>query len=374
MRVLQVLPALNIGGVERATLDMVAALRHAFPITYVASQGGSLLNNLERLGGTHFTLPLASKNPLQMLLNAYDLAQLIRTHSIELVHARSRAPAWSALWAARWTKTPFITTYHGTYLSSNAVKTYYNSVMTRGDQVIAISQFIAQYILQQHQNRSPKVRLIREGIDTDVFDPQKVPPEAALDLRKSWDIPENAVVILLPGRVSRIKGQTVFIEALRQLNVPNVFGVILGPDQPNSTYPTEVRQLSEGLPLRRILNTPIPRVAYAAADFVVYPSVTPEAFGRVTAETGAMERVIIASDLGATPELCQPGVTGCLVTPNDPSALAGTLQKALVMSPQERLAMGKAARAYMIKNFSLKRMCEETIALYQEILEKKKAA
>lgn len=367
LRVLQVLPELNIGGVERVTLDMVAALRQIFPTTYVASNGGSLLPELEQLGGTHFTLPLASKNPLQMMRNAKSLIQLIRTHNIQVIHARSRAPAWSALWAARWTKIPLVTTYHGAYHSSNTLKTFYNSVMTRGDRVIAISEFIAQSIHQKHPASFPKVRLIREGIDIEKFDPRHVSQKEILDLRKAWGIPPTATLFLVPSRVTRIKGQITFIDAIRRLNNPNIVGIILGPPQNNSSYPTEVRRQSEGLPIRLIPHISKPRVAYAAADFIVFPSLAPEAYGRVTAEAGAMERVIIATNHGATPELCQPTKTGYLVPPGDSRALADAMIHVLKMSPEDYLMMGKAARAHICTNFSLKRMCQETIDLYKEL-------
>jgi glycosyltransferase involved in cell wall biosynthesis len=367
LRILQVLPELNTGGVERATLDMAGALRQVFPVTYVASQGGSLVSELETLGGTHFTLPLASKNPFQMIRNAMALVRLIQKYDIQIIHARSRAPAWSALWAARWTKIPLVTTFHGAYHTSNIFKTFYNSVMARGTRIIAISEFVFRHIQRQHPTSLPRIRLIHEGIDVEAFDPQHVPQEAIKALRKTWDIPIDAKVFLLPGRVTRLKGQTVFIEALRQLNDPHIFGIILGPDQKNSSYPQEVTRQLDGLSIRRISHTQNLKIAYAAADFIVSPSLAPETFGRVTAEAGAMKRIIIATNHGATPELCKAGITGCLILPGDTKALAEAMDKVLKMTSEEREAMEKAARNYICANFSVKRMCAETIALYKEI-------
>jgi glycosyltransferase involved in cell wall biosynthesis len=369
LRILQVLPELNMGGVERTTLDMVGALRQAFPVTYVASQGGSLLPELKNLGGTHFTLPLASKNPFQMIRNAVGLVRLIRDHDIQLIHARSRAPAWSALWAARWTKIPLVTTFHGAYRTSNILKTFYNSVMARGTRVLAISEFVLRHIKQQHPASLTRVRLIHEGIDVDVFDSQHVSQEEIEALRKTWNIPTDAKVFLLPGRVTRLKGQTVFIEALRQLNNPNVFGIILGQSQSNSSYSQEVDRQLGGLQIQRISHTQNLKVAYAAADFIVSPSLAPETFGRVTAEAGAMKRVIIATNQGATSELCKTGITGYLIPPADTQALTQAMDKVLKMPSEERKAMEKAARDYVCANFSLKRMCADTIALYKEISE-----
>jgi len=367
LRILQVLPELNMGGVERTTLDMVGALRQVFPVTYVASQGGSLIPELETLGGTHFTFPLASKNPFQIIQNAISLARLIRRHHIQIIHARSRAPAWSALWAAHWTKIPLVTTFHGAYHTSSAVKTFYNSVMARGTRVIAISEFIARHIQEQYPAALKKIRLISEGIDVEAFSVKTVSQEEAEAFRNAWGIPINAKVFLLPGRVTRLKGQAIFIEALRYLNDPNIVGIILGQNQSNSSYTQEVTRQMEGLPIRHVSHTQTLNIAYAAADFIVSPSLAPETFGRVTAEAGAMERVIIATDHGATPELCKAEKTGYLVPPGDAKALAEAMKVALEMSPEKRKTMEKAAREHICSNFSLKRMCAETIALYKEI-------
>lgn len=368
LRILQVLPELNMGGVERVTLDMVSALLKVTTNTYVASQGGTLVPEIERLGGTHFALPLATKNPYQIIKNAFSLAKLIRDHNIRLVHARSRAPGWSALLATRLTKVPLVTTYHGAYNSSNIFKSFYNSVMTRGDRVIAISEFIQKTINECYPKALSRVRLIPEGINLDIFDPQHISQQEIQELRKSWGIPENATVFLAPGRITRIKGQTVFVEAIRRLNNPNLFGVILGSHHDRSSYPTEVRFLSTDLPIRFIPHTSKPKVAYAAADFVVNPSLAQEAFGRVTAEAGAMERVVIATNHGATSELCIPGKTGFLVPPGDARALADTMVHAIKMSPNEIKTMGKAAREFISEKYSLKRMASETIDLYKELI------
>lgn len=369
LRVLQVLPELKVGGVERATLDMVTALHSAFSKTYVASQGGILLPELEQRGGTHFTLPLASKNPLQMIRNVFSLKHLIRKHKIQVIHARSRAPAWSALWAARLSGIPFVTTFHGAYNASNSLKNFYNSIMARGDRVIAISDFIANRIQTLYPKLHGDIRIIHEGIDVDELIPTSVAEEEKKALRQEWGIPEDAFIFLLPGRVSVSKGQLDFIEAFRNLNEPNVWGVILGRDQGKS-YPKKVSEQLLGLPIRRITHNKRARmaVAYAAADCIVFPSITPEAFGRITAEAGAMERIVIATNHGATPELCQPGKTGYLIPPHQPAILAETMKKVMDLSTEEQLTMGKAARNYIKASFSIQRMCAETIELYKDVL------
>lgn len=368
MRVLQVLPELNRGGVERVTLDMAAALRMVYPATYVASEGGSLLPDLIQQGATHFTLPLASKNPAQIILNAYSLARLVRNHNIQLIHARSRAPAWSAFWAARWAKVPLVTTYHGAYHASTAPKAFYNSVMARGDRVIAISAFMSRHIQERHPPSLPKIRLIPEGIDGEEFSPQRISQQEIQDLRQAWDVPPEDTLILVPGRITRSKGQAIFIEAIRRLNTPHVVGVILGLDATASPYAREIQRQAQRLPIRFIPHMPHLRAAYAAADFVASTSLAEEAFGRVVAEAGAMERIIIAPNLGATPELCLPEKTGFLIPPNDPEALANAMSRVIQMSQESRAAMGKAARNHICTHFSLARMCAETIRLYEELV------
>jgi len=367
LRILQVLPELKMGGVERVTLDMVMALRQIYPTTYVAAQEGNLLSELQQRGGTHFSMPLTSKNPLQLIRNGYQLAKLIREHDIHIIHARSRAPGWSALLAARLTKIPLVTTYHGAYRSSNKIKSFYNSVMARGDRVIAISKFIHRTIQHQYPNSFSKVSLIHEGIDLEEFDPQKVSQQEIETLRRDWGVPPTATLFLVPGRVTRSKGQTIFIDAIRRLNNPNIVGVILGQNQDNSSYPTEIRNQSEGLPIRLIPFLSKPKVAYAAADFIVSPSLAQEAFGRVTAEAGAMERIAIVTNLGATSELCHHEKTGFLIPPGDSRALVDAMVRVMNLSPEDNRKMGKAARAYILENFSLKRMCSETIDLYKEL-------
>lgn len=368
LRILQVIPEIKMGGVERATLDMVTALRKIYPTTYVAAKKGELLPMLEDLGATHFPLPLRTKNPFQMIRNGYHLARIIREYNIDVIHARSRAPAWSALLAARLTKTPLITTYHGAYHSTNKLKTFYNSVMARGDRVIAISDFIYKTIEKNHPQALSKVCLIREGIDLEEFDPHTVTSSEIELLKKEWRISPTATLFLVPGRVSRHKGQSIFIDAIRRLNNPNIVGVILGENQDNSSYPAEIRHQAEGLPIRLIPYISKPKVAYAAADFIVSPSLVEEAFGRVTAEAGAMERIIIATNQGATPEICLPEKTGILIEPGNSRALADAMIQVMKMSQQECQTMGQTARQYISDHFSLSRMCRETINLYKELV------
>jgi glycosyltransferase involved in cell wall biosynthesis len=371
-RTLQVLPALESGGVEKATLDWVRILCNRFPNApvFVASAGGKLVKDLENLGAHHFTLPLNTKNPWKLWRNAQALQRLTQDYSIQLIHVRSRAPAWSALWAAQRLKVPLLTTYHGVYNSRNRVKRFYNSVMARGDKVIAISQSIAQYIQQQHGSLSSSVTVIPEGIDTDIFDPEKVTVQQINDLCQAWGVPSNRFLILLPGRLTRWKGQEVLIKALRLLTDLPICAVFLGSDQGRKVYIDHLRQVSQDLDVRFIEECDRMPVAYAAADVVLSCSIEAEAFGRVTAEALAMARPYIGTNLGATPELCLDKQTGFLVPPDDENALAQKVQDVFHLTSEYKQKMGFAARQHIVENFSLEKMAEATLKVYQSLCAK----
>lgn len=369
-RTLQVLPALESGGVEKATIDWVRILRQHSPKTptFIASDGGPLVKEIEHLGAEHFTLPLATKNPWQMFQNAQALKKIIQSHSIQLVHARSRAPAWSALWATRRLKVPFITTYHGVYNSHNRLKQFYNSVMVRGDQVVAISEYVAQHIKQQHSDLNPKIIVIPEGIDTNIFDPAKVQVQQINNLRQEWKVPDDQFLILLPGRLTRWKGQDILAKALRLITDLPLCTVFLGSDQGRKDYTDHLRQLTQGLNVKFIEKYHPLSVAYAAADLVLSCSVEPEAFGRITAEALAMARPYIGTNLGATPELCLDKQV--LVQPNDPQMLAQKIREAFHLSLEQKQENGLEARQHIVENYSLNKMAEKTLNLYQIIDDK----
>jgi glycosyltransferase involved in cell wall biosynthesis len=371
-RVLQVLPALETGGVERATIDMVRALAPVSPATYVASAGGSLAGEISKAGGVHLELPLATKNPLQMLANGISLIRLIKQHGIQVIHARSRAPAWSSYLAARWTGISWVTTYHGVHNTGGFFKNLYNSIMTRGDRVIAISQFMADHITQNHKVDPTKIRLIHEGIDLDYFNPQVVSLHKAHDVRQRWLLPEDAKAILFPGRLTSWKGQKDFIEALSLLETPGVYGVICGSDQGRHAYRRELQAQVEQLGLaRRVIflhNQDDMRPLYLAADLVVTASHQAEAFGRVNAECAAMGSLLVATRLGATPEICLDEKTGFLADPRNPGDLAEKIDKALTLSAEDRERLIRAALEHVHRHFSLKKMCSATIAVYQELM------
>jgi len=371
--VLQVLPHMGAGGVPRGTLEVARALGEVGWTALVASAAGDGVNDLAKAGVEHVAMPLETKNPLAMRRNARRLAALIEERGVDLVHARSRAPAWSAAWAARATGRPFVTTFHGTYGHRGWLKRRYNAVMTRGDRVIAISDHIAAHIEQVYGVGGERVRVIHRGVDPNLFDPAKVSAPRMVRMANLWRLQEAAPVVMMPGRLTRWKGQLVLIEALARLNRPDVRCLIIGDAQGRDGYVRELRKLiaKYGLTanVQLIDHCHDMPAAYMHADVVVSASTDPEAFGRVMIEAQAMGRPVVASDHGGARETVVPGVTGWLVPPGDAQALADRIEEALALSPMTRAAMARAASEHVRARFSTALMCSRTVALYREVLD-----
>jgi len=374
--VLQIIPKLETGGAERTTVDMAAALKAAGWRALVVSEGGRMVPELETAGGEHLHLPAASKSPLTILANAVRLKRIITEQKVALVHARSRAPAWSALLAARLAGVPFVTTYHGIYRAGNAAKRLYNSVMVKGDAVIANSEWTAERIRADY-GRVPRLAVIPRGVDLEVFDPAAVAPERVGSLREQWGAQNSDLVVLLPGRLTRWKGQGVLIEALATLKragrLPHLVVVLAGDAQGRDSYAAELRHAVSEAGLKEVVALPghvsDMAAAYLAADIVVSASTKPEPFGRVPVEAGAMGRPVIATDHGGARETVIGEVSGLLIPPSDAAALAGALERLIALGPEGRAAMGAKGRAQVRERFTRARMCADTIALYRELLD-----
>ncbi|MCQ8278970.1 glycosyltransferase family 4 protein [Acetobacteraceae bacterium KSS8] len=372
--ILQVLPALQTGGVERGTVEMARAIVAAGGTALVASAGGRLVAELERAGAIHLRLGLMTKDPLTILLNAGRLAKLIRRHGVDLVHARSRAPAWSALLAARRTGVPFVTTWHGVYSENFPFKRRYNAVMASGDRVIAISQFVADRISGQYRVGPDRLRVIPRGADAAVFDPAIVRGDRIHALARGWELPDGARVIMLPGRLTAWKGQALLLQALAALRgAPDWVCVMVGPSgSGRDTFGASLVQQAARLGLTANLRFAgacgdMP-AAFALADVVVIPSLKPEPFGRTIVEAQAMERVVLASAHGAALETVEHGVSGFHVPPGDAQALARAIEHALALDHDARSAIGAAARASVLERFTARRMQDATLAVYAELL------
>jgi glycosyltransferase involved in cell wall biosynthesis len=370
--VLQVLPALQSGGVERGTVEIAQAISQSGETAHVASQGGQMVGAVIRAGASHHTLPLASKNPLVILRNAVRLARLIRNEKIDIVHARSRAPAWSAWLAARNTGAHFMTTYHAVYNENLPGKHRYNAIMARGERVIAISHHIARHVIETHRIDPAIVRVIHRGVDAALFDPAGVSGQRIAALAAQWRVPEDQMIILLPGRLSRWKGHAVLIDALARLARPDVCAVLVGPDRGRDRLShalvTQAERLGIAAHVRLVGECPDMPAAYALADIVVNPSIEPEGFGRTVIEAQAMERLVLASNHGGAVETIEHGVTGWRVAPGDAAALANALAYALSLSPDERRTIGQRARHAVLTQFTTASMQQATLDVYAELM------
>ena len=369
--ILQVLPALVTGGVERSAVDIAQAVQEAGGTAIVASEGGPLELELQRCGAIHETLPLASKNPLTMGRNVRRLVQLIDRYDVDIVHARSRAPAWSAYYAARRRGRPFVTTFHGTYNVGAPMKRQYNAIMTRGERVIANSDFIARHIRENYSVDPGRIRVIHRGIDMVRFDPARVSVERVVTLAQKWRLPDGVPVIMLPGRLTRWKGQQLLIEAMTRLGDLECVAIMVGSDQGRDDYRRELEDMirERNLIGRAVLMDQCDDMpaAYKLADVVVSASTDPEAFGRVVSEGQALGRPVVAANHGGAPEQILVDRTGFLFEPGDAEGLAQAIRRALALSDGERQLLAVEAFAHVRANFSKEQMCARTLALYREI-------
>lgn len=376
--ILQVLPSLVSGGVERGTVDMAAAIVEAGGRAIVASSGGPMVRELARAGAKHVALPLAGKNPWRIAKNADLLIALMRREGVDLVHARSRAPAWSAWRACRRTGTPFVTTVHAHYAINLPGKRRYNSVMTRGDRVIAISNYIAGYIQENYKVDPSIIRTIPRGVDIRRFDPAAVTAERVIKLARDWRLPDGVPVIAVPARLTRLKGHLVILDALARLKIGEVRCLFIGSDQGRKRYREElearIRQLGLESSVHITDHCDDMASAYKLADVVVSATTEPEGFGRVIVEAQAMGRPVIATAIGAPQETVTPGRTGWLTPPGDPDALAAALEEALTLSPDQRQTLAERTIAHVRDHYSRERMCDATLDVYEELLIGRQAA
>jgi glycosyltransferase involved in cell wall biosynthesis len=377
--ILQIIPHLDTGGAERTTIDIAHALVQAGARALVATEGGRLIPELQAKGGIWIPFPAATKNPFSILANTSRLEKIMQQEHVNLVHARSRAPAWTSLLVARRTKTPFVTTYHGSYSGSSAVKVFYNSVMARGDVVIANSHYTANLIRQMHPFASNAIQIIHRGTDMQQFSTINVDPSRVQALRKAWKVPPDKRILLLAARLTDWKGQKHLIEAtalLRERGVDDIITILAGDPQGRSHYVSELetliakRHLTHDVRLvGHCLDMP---AAFLAASAVAVPSTEPEAFGRSAVEAQAMGTPVVVTELGAVPEtvLVTPPSqrTGWRVPPADAPALADALYEALTLGASARESLADRARAHVERQFSLERMTQATLGVYRHLL------
>jgi glycosyltransferase involved in cell wall biosynthesis len=373
--ILQVLPSLGTGGVERGTIEMTQAISAAGGVALVTSAGGPLVPQIERAGGRHITLPLMTKDPVNILVNGFSLRRLIARERVQLVHARSRAPAWSAWLAARRADVPFITTWHGVYHEGVPGKRLYNGVMARGERVIAISRYVAATLQNRYRVNPEHIRIIPRGVDPVLFDPENTLGDRVHRLAQAWRLPPGAPVVMLPARLTRWKGAEMLLTAmagLSQKGFGDMFTVFVGGDQGRVEYRRQLEQRAEHLGLagrvRLAGNCDDMPAALMLADVVVCPSLKPEPFGRAVIEAQAMQRPVIAADHGGATETIFDGETGWRVPPGDAPALAEMIGYVLGLSADARAELGANARASVLAGFTTAAMQAATLDVYAEVL------
>lgn len=387
--ILQIIPELETGGAELATIEIAEAVCRAGGRALVLSEGGRLAARLAAVGGELVPFPAATKNPARILFNARQIRRLAISEGVDLIHARSRAPAWSALLAARKAGLPFVTTYHGAYGEKGRLKRWYNGVMARADVVIANSGYTADLIRSRYGTPDARLVVIQRGVDGGRFDPAAIPEARVAALREAWGVAPGQQVILHAARLTGWKGQAVVIDAAARLAArqgaaagrgePGWVVVFAGDAQGRDAYATSLRQQAEAAGIadriRFAGHVDDMPAAFKAAHVAVVASTEPEAFGRAATEAQVMACPVIATRIGAPQEtvLAAPAVaaaarTGWLVPPGDADALAAALDEAMHLPAAERAALGARARAHVLARFSLAQMKAETLAVYDRLL------
>ncbi|MBO6289838.1 MAG: glycosyltransferase family 4 protein [Alphaproteobacteria bacterium] len=376
MVVLQVLPELNQGGVELGTIEIASELQKRGIENYVASAGGRMAFNLERMKIKHFTLPLKTKNILKLYINSWRLSKIIKDYGVTIVHARSRAPAWSAYWAAKRCGVHFMTTFHGTYgLGPLGIKKIYNQVMTFGERVIAISNHIKEHIIKNYGTDENKIRLIARCVNMENFNVETTSAERMIKLLEENNIPEDKPLVTLIGRLTNWKGQKLLVEALNKIKDEDFHCLLIGDDQGRVKYTEELHQKIEqyGMSdrytfIRHVNDVP---AAMMLSEVVLSTSIEPEAFGRIAIEGQAMGRIVVASNIGGSKETVIGGVTGKLFESNNADDLAEAIRWALHLSKEEREKIGAAAIKNVKEHFTKQIMCDKTIKVYEEFMNPK---
>ena len=379
LKVLQVIPKLGYGGAETGCFDLAHYLPENDCYSYIVTSGGELLKFVDKKKVKLIKLPVQSKNPILMLFNAIALVFIILFHNISIVHARSRAPAWSCLLATKITRRKFVTTFHGTYNFNNSIKKFYNSIMVRSNLIIAGSNFIFSHIntrYSKYLGLKKKFLVIFRGINVDYFDPSTILENEENKLLEDWGVSKDKKIILMPGRLTEWKGQEILIEALNLVNIElgqqSFYCIILGSDQGRNIYSKKIKRLVEQHRLTRQVkfiehckNMPL---AYKISDLVVSPSIEPEAFGRVAVEAQSMEKPIVASDIGGSKETIVNNKTGFLFEAGNAQSLSKKIIEVLNSEESTLKSIGIEGRKNVIKKFNVEKMCFSTYSEYKKLL------
>ena len=379
IKVLQVIPKLGYGGAETGCYDIAHYLYEKDCGSYIVTSGGDLLKFVDKKKVKVLRLPVQTKNPILIFLNAIVLALIIIIFNIDIVHARSRAPAWSCFIATKITRRSFVTTFHGTYNFNNRLKKFYNSIMVRSKLIIAGSNFIFAHIKENYSefiDLKKRLLVIFRGINVDYFDQTSVIESDEIKLKKNWEIDENKKIILLPGRLTSWKGQELFIEAINLVNIElgyeAFYAVILGSEQGRDLYKKKLIRLSEQYRMNKQLkfidNCKNMALAYKISDIIISASIEPEAFGRVAVEAQSMQKTIIASNIGGSNETIIDEKTGFLFDAGDAKSLSKKIMTVLSMDDNLLKSIGEEGRKNVIKKFNVEKMCFSTYSEYKKLI------
>lgn len=383
--VLQILPSLTSGGIERGVVEMNNYLVKNGYNSIVLSSGGKMVYQVEQGGGKHITLNVATKNPLKMWSNISKIKKIIIENNVDVVDVKSRAPAWSTYFACKRAKCPLITSIHGNYSISkfpiSIFKKLYNSSMVKGDYIVCVSNYVKDHAFKNYKKfkekyANNKVKIIHRGVDIKVFNPEIESRERIVRLINSISLPNDKSIILLPGRLTEWKGQLYFMDVLAKLKHKDYLCLIVGDAKGHEKYRDRLKQKIKDLKLDgyvRLENHVLDMAAlYMISDIVISSSIRGEAFGRIVPEAQAMERMVVGTAIGGSLETVIDGKTGWLVEPEDKDKFATIIDMILDMPIEKRLQIGKEAREHIVNNFTVDKMCEKTVDLYNEAMNIKK--
>lgn len=371
--ILQVVPALVSGGVERGTVEIAQKLKATHYNAIIISAGGPLVERLTEINVPNLYLNVASKNPFTIWRNAELITKIVKEHNVDIIHVRSRAPAWSCYMAAKATGRKFITTFHGIYNISGFLKRYYNSIMTEGERIIAVSNFVKQHILENYKTNEDKIRVVHRGVDHHYFDPANLSNEKLLKFKEKYNIPSDVPVILLPSRMTAWKGHMTLVEALNKIKHLDFYCLMVGDlsKHPNFAKRVQSNIMEHKLQSRiQIFGNEIDMLGlYGVSDLVLSTSIEPEAFGRTIIEGQSMQKLVIATNIGGAAETVIDQYTGYHVKSGDVDDLAEKIAYCLsILGSKQELEVTGAARKSVIKDFSLELMLDKTLAVYDELI------
>ena len=379
LKVLQVIPRLGYGGAEIGCYDLAHYLKEQKSSSFIATSGGELLKYIDKKKVKLFRLPVHSKNPLLMLINIFILTFIVLFYKINILHVRSRAPAWSCYYVSKITRCKLVTTFHGTYNFNSSIKKKYNAIMLKSDCVIAGSNFIFSHIKEKYPeyiSRIKKFLVIFRGINTEYYDPDNIKESDRIKFLKKLNIEGNKKIILMPGRLTEWKGQEIFIEALNDLKTKygykNFIAILLGPDQGRKIYKKKLIRLIERFRLNNevifLEHAPSMPVAYSVSNVVVSASIEPEAFGRISVEAQSMKKPIVASNIGGSMETIVDNKTGLLFSSSDHHSLSEKLDFIFRLDDTSLNVMGNNGRKNVQKKFNVEKMCFSTYSEYKKLI------